>query len=436
MYTDYFGLTEPPFSLTTDPRFLYWSKAHRKAKSYINCALLMGDSSVIVTGEIGSGKTTLVDHAISELDSSVVVAYIHQTLLSEIEFIQLVATKFGIDAFNSKKVELLDLINKYLTHQHKQGKRVLLIIDEAQNLNQKMLEDVRLLSGLEIHNKKVLNIILVGQPELNDTLDSAAMEQLLQRVRFRFHLTALKEDDVEPYITHRLEVAGLPNQSLFEKDAYSTIYRYTGGIPRLINVLCDMALISVYAEGLKTASNDIVKISIAELRWTPYSERKIHKAQTEYLPDFEIPKLPKNEHKIHKAQSEFSPNFGIPKLPENESKIHQEQPEYLPDIEIPEPPKKPPMLLLTMDGQYVADYPLDAPVIRLGRKSNNDIRIPGPEVSRFHAEITVQNSEVTIRDNDSANGILVNDKPVKEKKLNHGDIITIGSQQFTYQENE
>ncbi len=390
MYTDYFGLTEPPFCLTTDPRFIYWSKTHIKAKSYMDCALLMGDSSVIVTGEIGSGKTTLVDDAVSELDSSVIVAYIHQTRLSEVEFIQSVAVKFGIDAFNSQKVELLDLINKYLTHQYKQGKRVLLIVDEAQNLNQKMLEEVRLLSGLEIHNKKILNIVLVGQPELNDTLDTPEMEQLLQRVRFRFHLTALSEDDIEPYITHRLEVAGLPNQSLFEADAYPIIHRYTGGIPRLINVLCDMALINAYAEELEKVSKDLVKIAIAELRWVPYSERKIHKAQPEYLPDFEIPELP----------------------------------------------KKPPKLLLTMEGKYVAEYPLDTPRVRLGRKKDNDIIISGLEVSRYHAEIVMQDNQATIKDNGSANGVLVNDESIKEQKLNSGDIITIGSQQFTYKDNE
>ncbi len=390
MYTDYFGLTEPPFSLTTDPRFIYWSKVHVKAKSYMDCALLMGDSSVIVTGEIGSGKTTLVDNAVAELDSSTIVAYIHQTRLSEAEFIQSVAVKFGIDAFNSQKVELLDLINKYLMHQYKQGKRVLLIVDEAQNLDQKMLEEVRLLSGLEIHNRKVLNIVLVGQPELNDTLDTAEMEQLLQRVRFRFHLTALGESDIEPYITHRLDVAGLPNQSLFETRAYPIIHRYTGGIPRLINVLCDMALINAYAEGLSTVTEDLVKIAVSELRWVPYNERKIHKAQAEYLPDFEIPELP----------------------------------------------KKPPKLLLTMEGEYVAEYLLDTPLIRLGRKKDNDIVISGSEVSRYHAEIVMQDNEAIIKDNSSANGILVNDERIEEQKLNNGDIVTIGSQQFTYQDHE
>ncbi len=390
MYTDYFGLTEPPFCLTTDPRFIYWSKIHIKARSYMDCALLMGDSSVIVTGEIGSGKTTLVDDAVSELDSSIIVAYIHQTRLSEVEFIQSVALKFGIDAFDRKKVELLDLINKYLTQQYQQGKRVLLIVDEAQNLDQKMLEEVRLLSGLEIHNKKVLNIVLVGQPELNNTLDTPEMEQLLQRVRFRFHLTALSEDDIEPYITHRLKIAGLPNQSLFEADAYPIIHRYTGGIPRLINVLCDMALINVYAEELKTVSKDLVKIAIAELRWMPYNERKIHKAQPEYLPDFEIPELP----------------------------------------------KKTPRLFLTMEGEYVAEHLLDTPLVRLGRKKDNDIVISGPEVSRYHAEIVMQDHRATIRDNGSANGVLVNDESIEEKSLNNGDVITIGSQQFTFQNHE
>ncbi len=390
MYTDYFGLAELPFSLTTDPRFIYWSKAHIKAKSYMDCALLMGDSSVIVTGEIGSGKTTLVDNAVSDLDPSIIIARIYQTRLSEVEFIQSVAVKLGIDAFGIQKVELLDLINRYLMKQYKQGKRVLLIVDEAQNLDQKMLEEVRLLSGLEINNKKVLNIILVGQPELNDTLDTPEMEQLLQRVRFRFHLTALDTDDIEPYITHRLAIAGLPNQSLFSADAYPIIHRYTGGIPRLINVLCDMALINAYAEELDRVNADLVKIAVAELRWVPYNERKIHKPQPEYSPDFEIPELP----------------------------------------------KKPPGLSRIVEGENVAYYPLDAPVIRLGRKKDNDIRIHGPEVSRYHAEITMQDNTATIKDNNSANGTLINGERIDEKELIDGDIITIGSQQFRYQENE
>jgi type II secretory pathway predicted ATPase ExeA len=229
---------------------------------------------VVITGDIGCGKTTLIQKLLSELnDENVLVAKIFQTQLDDVEFLQAVLVEFGLNPFGAKKVELMDMLNTFLIENFHKDKQAILIVDEAHNLSTRALEEIRMLSGLETHKEKILHVVLVGQPQLNDKLDSPEMEQLAQRVRLRFHLKPLSEEDTAEYIVHRLNVAGAKRQDIFEPGTAPMIYEYTGGIPRLINTLCDTALTCAYADNLETVSKVVVGTAADELQWLPYAKR-------------------------------------------------------------------------------------------------------------------------------------------------------------------
>ena len=264
-FLEHFNLNEQPFRLTPDPAFIYWSKQHAHAKTYMESTTLWDDGFVLITGEIGSGKTTLLKSFLGELEDDVVHAWVSQTQLKTIEFLQAVLVEFGFKPFDKGKVELLDMLNMFLIEQYAEGKKVILIVDEAQNLSKKALEEIRMLSGIETHNEKVLRIILSGQPELRKTLDSPSLKQLDQRIRLRFHIGPLNRRDMCAYILHRLRISGRKNNDLFAYDAFAPIYRYTGGIPRLINALCDTALQCAFVDGKQTVGAEDAMSAIIEL---------------------------------------------------------------------------------------------------------------------------------------------------------------------------
>ncbi len=219
MYCELFKLTEPPFRLTPDPQFLFASKQHSRAKAYMESTIWLADGFVVITGEIGAGKTTLIESFLAELPKDIILAHISQTQLSPVEFLQALLVEFGFKPFRKRKVELLAMIKDYMIEQYAAGKKILLIVDEAQNLSRKVLEEIRLLSGLEAQKEKLLRIILAGQPELSRKLDSPRLEQLTQRVRLRFHLSALSKRETHEYITHRLNVAGANGRKIFSDAA-------------------------------------------------------------------------------------------------------------------------------------------------------------------------------------------------------------------------
>jgi general secretion pathway protein A len=274
MYLEFFKLKELPFRLTPDTEFLYMSVGHSRAKAYMDYTVWNREGFVVITGEIGCGKTTLIQKLLSELDENVLVAKIFQTQLDEVELLQAMLVEFGLNPFNAKKVELLDMLNTFLLDNFHQLKQLVLIVDDAHNLSLKVLEEIRMLSGLETRKEKVLHVILVGQPSLNDVLDSQEMEQLTQRVRLRYHIKSLSENDTRDYIQHRLAIAGAEDpKKIFTPDTIPIIYKYTGGLPRLINTLCDTAMTCAFADNIHGVSMSILNTAIEELQWLPYAKR-------------------------------------------------------------------------------------------------------------------------------------------------------------------
>src|SRR5450755_2006315 len=267
MYLDLFKLKELPFRLSPDPQFLYLSKQHARAKAYMESTIWFTDGFVVITGEVGSGKTTLIESFLKEVEADIVVAQINQTQVSAVDFLQAVLVQFGFQPFKMKKGELIATLNQFLVEQYAAGRKVLLIVDEAQNLSLRVLEEVRLLSGVETTKDKVLRIILAGQPELNDKLNSPELVQLAQRVRLRFHLTALTKAETTAYIDHRLEVAGSQGRRIFAQDTYPTIYKYTGGVPRLVNTLCDTCMMAAFGRDQNFVTAEELDAAIRELQW-------------------------------------------------------------------------------------------------------------------------------------------------------------------------
>ncbi len=272
MYLEFFNIKEYPFRLTPDMDFLFMSKAHARAKAYMDYSVWCPEGFVVITGEVGCGKTTLIQKLLSELDDNVTVAKIFQTQLDEVELLQAILVEFGLNPFNAKKVELMDMLNTFLIDNFQQMKQAVLIVDEAHNLSARALEEIRLLSGVETHKEKVLHVILVGQPQLSEMLETPEMEQLLQRVSMRYHIKALEEEDVGQYVRHRLQVAG-DKGNIFKPEVFPLIYKFTGGIPRLINTLCDTALTCAYAENVHSVNEVILNAAVEELQWLPYSKR-------------------------------------------------------------------------------------------------------------------------------------------------------------------
>jgi general secretion pathway protein A len=253
MYVHFFGLQHAPFSIAPDPRYLYMSERHREALAHLLYGVQAGGGFVLLTGEIGAGKTTVCRCFLEQVPAGCQVGYIVNPKLSVGELLQTVAEEFGIpppaDAAHATVKTWVDALNHHLLAAHAQGRHCVLIIDEAQHLAADVLEQLRLLTNLETHERKLLQIILIGQPELRAQLAAPGMEQLAQRVIARYHLQALSADETAAYVAHRLAVGGLAGANPFDARALRLVHRLTGGVPRRINLLCDRALLGAYAQG-------------------------------------------------------------------------------------------------------------------------------------------------------------------------------------------
>jgi len=266
MYKEFFGLTEDPFNLTPDPHFLYYSKRHMELLASLHYGVQWRKGFIEVTGEVGAGKTTVCRLFLDNLKDKAKTALILNPKLSEVQLLQSIVEDFGITVKGHNKKVLFDKLNTFLLENLDAGQDAVLIIDEAQNLSKKALEQIRLISNLETEKQKLIQIVLVGQPELRDQLRSPSLVQLRQRIAVRFHLTALNYTEVEEYITHRLRIAGAPEgEVVFTPQALKMIYEYSKGIPRLINVVCDKALLAGYVRETKKIIYQIVEEGIREV---------------------------------------------------------------------------------------------------------------------------------------------------------------------------
>ena len=254
MYTAFYGLREKPFRLSPDPRYLYLSESHRDALAHLLYGIEQGEGFIAITGEVGTGKTTLCRTLLERMGPATDVAFLFNPSRSGMELMQTISQEFGMDVDGLTRRELHDQLNAFLLARKAEHRRVLLIIDEAQNLSHSTLEQIRLLSNLETSSEKLIQILLLGQPELDTKLDSHRLRQLSQRISVRWTLKPLSTGDTRRYVLHRLQVAAGEGRALFSQSALQLIHRYTEGTPRLINVLCDRALLLGYAEGEKTVS--------------------------------------------------------------------------------------------------------------------------------------------------------------------------------------
>jgi type II secretory pathway predicted ATPase ExeA len=387
MYLELFKLHELPFRLSPDPQFLYLSKQHARAKAYMESTIWFTDGFVVITGEIGAGKTTLIETFLRELEGDVVVAQIAQTQLSPTAFLQTVLVQFGFTPFDMKKPEVLATLNQFLMEQFVAGRKVLLIVDEAQNLSYRVLEEVRMLSGVETTKEKALRIILVGQPELNEKLNSPELLQLTQRVRLRFHLSALSRAETGAYVEHRLEVAGSQGRRIFMEDTLPIIYRYTGGVPRLVNTLCDTSMMAAFTSDRDHVTVQDVESAIKELQWVEYA------AGTNRM------RAPQIEQPVPAPADTLQPVGRI---------------------------------LLANGGKTVLERELKPGRLVIGRTPDNDLQIDSKFISRHHCQIVTQADSCVIEDLNSTNGIYVKSKRVRRHNLNDGDVVQVGQHELMY----
>jgi general secretion pathway protein A len=265
MYEDFFGFSEPPFRLVPDPAYLYLSRSHEEALAHLAYAASRAEGFVVLTGEVGTGKTTLCRVFLETLDNHTEAAFIFNPKLSATQLLRAICDEFGISPVADDNKDLIDGINAFLIAQRSQGKNVILLIDEAQNLGSEVLEQLRLLSNLETTTRKLIQIILVGQPELAQLLQTREMRQLAQRITLSCRLAPLSAKQTAAYVRHRLTIAGSAAGVAFTPGAMNVIQRYSGGIPRLINIACDRALLTAFVDDQRTVTGAIARRAVGEL---------------------------------------------------------------------------------------------------------------------------------------------------------------------------
>ena len=345
----------------------------------------LADGFVVITGDIGSGKTTLIESFLANLPDDIVLAHISQTQLSPVEFLQTLLVEFGFKPFRKRKVELLAMLKDYMVEQYANRKKILLVIDEAQNLSRKVLEEVRLLSGLETQKEKLLRIILAGQPELSRKLDSPRLQQLTQRVRLRFHLGALSKRETHEYIEHRLNIAGAKGRKIFDDTACDMVFRYAGGVPRLVNILCDTAMLCAFTEERTAVDQRLVLAAAEELQWVEFAERM----------------------REHERSFETTGPFGDQSVGKLE---------------------------VLFKDQFLMDFTLPVGRAIIGRTPDNDLQIRSKFVSRHHAQVVSDRAQSVVEDLNSTNGVFIKSKRVKRQELVDGDVIQLGEHKLLYRD--
>jgi len=383
MYLDHFNLSCRPFEETPDHRFLYLSPQHSRALANFEYALTTRDSFVVISGEIGMGKTTLLNRIFADMPNGISVARVAHTTLTPTELLHKLLAEFGIQTYKNNKVFLLKKLRQYFATEKEAGRQVVILVDEAQNLSIKALEELRMLSSMDLDLAGLVSVVLVGQPGLNSLLDSPRLEQLRQRVRLRQHLMPLNREETHAYIDKRLDVAGSSADALFSSEAIDRVFIYAAGVPRLINTLCEAALTSSWTDDEEVVSGDCIDDVATDLGWR------------------------RREVDSH------------PKPPEiNDGDASQTVYGWLRRSE----PDK--------DEFWVPVHHLP---FTIGRTSRNRLRLRNPHISRSHAVIEQVDDELCIRDQGSFNGTFVNDTQIQSVPLKDGDRIAIGNIELTFQ---
>lgn len=265
MYLDYYGLTEPPFDLTPNPRFLFFSAKHREAFNHLLYGIRERKGFVQLTGEVGAGKTTICRAMLEQLGEKYATALILNPVLDANQLMKAIAMEFGLNVKGLDRLETVAALNDFLLQQVEQQKETVLIIDEAQDLTDELLEQVRLLSNLETDDRKLLQIVLMGQPELRDRLNAFELRQLRQRITVRYHLRPLSRAEVGRYVQHRLQTSGAKGAPYFTAAALWRISRYSQGIPRLVNAVCDKCLLAGFVQQQDRVDYRMAGVAIREL---------------------------------------------------------------------------------------------------------------------------------------------------------------------------
>lgn len=384
MYCEYFGLKEYPFLSTADRRFFYLSDSQAKAKEYLSYLLVLRDGMVVVTGDPGIGKSVLIDQVIAGLPDKVSIARLHQTLLTHDEFLLSVCMQFGCTPECKDKPALYRAIENYAMDQHLELCPVLLVIDEAQNLSPLVLEEIRLLASMEMFGRKLIQVILLGQPELAINITALPNDAFLQLVRLNHAMQPLSREEICEYIDYRLYVAGNDGRLVFPRELIDGILCYTGGIPRLINQLCDMMLVTAFINKTDQIDSYCLHSAIQKLAWPLYIERKS-----------ELPTRPVTDQ----------------------------------DVDI----RPLPLLIVRNNDIIVGKYLLNKKRMLIGRQKNLDIAIDEPKSSRIHAQIVYMDGEFFIHDLNSMNGTYIDDKRIKWHALTEHDSLRIGRHTLLYQ---
>jgi general secretion pathway protein A len=250
MYQEFYCLNDAPFNITPDPRYLFFSRRHRDAFDHLLFGITERKGFIQVTGEVGAGKSTLCRAVLEELSEGYATALILNPVMTGIQLIRAILRELGLEDRGNDRVRLVERLNSFLLERIEAGEDVVLFIDEAQDMSDELLEQVRLLSNLETDDRKLLQIVLIGQPELRSKLARKELRQLHQRIVVRYHLGPIERNETEAYILHRLRVAGSNGRPTFSRWAIRSIHRYSRGVPRMINAVCDKALLCGYVEGL------------------------------------------------------------------------------------------------------------------------------------------------------------------------------------------
>lgn len=300
MYESYYGLDSKPFQLTPDPAFFFASRWHKRAMSYLQYGLSQAEGFIVITGDIGTGKTTIANSLVAELEDDIVVAHIVTPKLTPDELVKMVASKFELDVAGKTKADILKSLEVFLYDLSKTGRRALLLVDEAQNLPLETIEELRMLSNFQEFGKPLLQSFLLGQEELQPILRAPNMEQFRQRIVASCHLAPLTLDETKEYIVFRLHHAGWSGSALFDEDAYARIYQFTRGVPRKINTLMDRILLYGFLEELETLNGEAVEAVIDEV------------SEEMFLP--ETPTVEEHEE-IDEAEYETSVGPGVPHKP-------------------------------------------------------------------------------------------------------------------------